>query len=253
MNFLQDTFRFLNNWLTIYIGRWAGVPTYLHWTWTIFFLIILAVSPPLAVTFLGLFWLVQLHELGHCLAARRYGIEAHQIVLTPIGGMAMMQVPCDPWEELVVSIAGPLVNVAMIPVLWVASGLSEIFEVLALYNLVLLLFNLLPAFPMDGGRVFRAVLCLITHDRPKSTLVAVRVGQVLGVLMAIYGIVGGNFGLLFIAYFVAMAGEGELRQVRDQAAPHDEDDGHARPHDDPARESAEMLREIEDRMRNGGR
>src|SRR5688572_19684180 len=163
------------------IGRIAGIDIYLHFT----FLILLAwvalshflpegdvAGALVGITFiLALFGIVVLHELGHALAARRYGIQTRDITLLPIGGVARLErMPEDPKQELVVAIAGPLVNVVLAAAiyvgLWLSSGLTGVTDAtrvgggflsqLFWVNVALVAFNALPAFPMDGGRVLRA-------------------------------------------------------------------------------------------------
>jgi Zn-dependent protease len=184
---------------SIKLGRIAGIRIYLHWTFLIllgwFFFsgltesVFTAVANVLMVA--ALFGCIVLHELGHALAARRYGIETRDITLLPIGGVARMErLPRDPRQELVVALAGPAVNVvialvlgAVIRVLDVGGLLSQLFVV----NVALVLFNLLPAFPMDGGRVLRALLAR-RLEYVRATWIAARVGQVIALLFIAIGL-----------------------------------------------------------------
>jgi stage IV sporulation protein FB len=180
---------------------------------------------------LAVFACVVLHELGHALAARRYGIDTPDITLLPIGGLARLsRFPDNPVEEIIIAIAGPLVNVVIALLLvaiggridfngtLVASDVVPSFATrLATVNLFLVLFNLIPAFPMDGGRVLRAVLSLWV-GRPRATAVSARIGQALAFVFGFLGLLGGNAILVFIAIFVflaagAEAGEASLRSV----------------------------------------
>ncbi|MFN0265054.1 site-2 protease family protein [Tepidamorphus sp. 3E244] len=166
---------------------------------------------------------VTLHELGHALAARRYGIRTPDITLLPIGGVARLErMPEDPVQEIIIALAGPAVNVVIAgllvllfsaqPDLGQAVALSDpgptFAARLAAVNVFLVLFNLIPAFPMDGGRVLRAALAL-RMSRMKATAVAARVGQVLAFGFAALGIMGGNFMLVLIAVFVFLAASAE--------------------------------------------
>jgi Zn-dependent protease len=174
----------------------------------------------------ALFGCVTLHEFGHALAARRYGIGTQDINLLPIGGVARLErMPEDPKQELVVAIAGPAVNVA------IAIGLYLIMLVLGqaymelgphitgsnfladllMINIILVLFNLIPAFPMDGGRMFRALLAFkIRRDR--ATRIAASIGQLLAIGFVLFGLFYNPF-LLFIGIFIFLGAGAEARQV----------------------------------------
>ncbi len=215
------------------LGRIAGIPVQVH----ISFLLLvgwIALSrglftgrpgPAFAAVLLLLliFGCVVLHELGHALAARRYGIATRDITLLPIGGVARLErMPEKPSQELVVALAGPAVNVVIAAVLGVISrGLDRPFmdavtrgslleSVLAI-NVWMILFNMIPAFPMDGGRVLRALLAM-RLPYARATRIASRIGQFVAVLFGLAGIVGSNMMLLLVALFVFLAA-GEERTV----------------------------------------
>lgn len=171
---------------------------------------------------LALFACVVLHELGHALTARRYGIRTRHITLLPIGGIAAMEsMPEDPKQEIMVALAGPAVNLFIAACLWVWLSFSNalvtviyfdltgglFLEQLMLLNTVLAVFNLLPAFPMDGGRVLRAILSM-RLDRNRATQVAARVGQGLALCLGYLGLVYNPF-LMFIALFVWIGASAE--------------------------------------------
>ena len=174
------------------------------------------------------FGCVLLHELGHALAARRYGIRTRDIVLLPIGGIARLQrMPEKPLQEIVVAIAGPAVNVGIAALLWVTLGAPAgrppiqflgggLFESLLAVNLLMVGFNLIPAFPMDGGRVLRALLAL-RLSYVQATRVAALVGQGFALL---FGVVGffHNPAFMFIALFVFLAAGEEHALVRTRAS-----------------------------------
>mgnify|MGYP001237845052 CR=1 FL=1 len=169
-----------------------------------------------------LFTCVLLHEFGHAIAAKAFGIETPDITLLPIGGVARLQrMPEKPHQELIVALAGPLVNVILAAGLFLAIGLrfdwgqaadladpkGSLLSKLAMVNLMLVLFNLIPAFPMDGGRVLRALLAMaIGHAR--ATEVAARIGQ--GLAFG-FGFLGLFFNplLIFIALFVYLGASSE--------------------------------------------
>lgn len=184
------------------------------------------------VVFMALLFLcVLLHEFGHIFAARRYGIQTPDVVLLPIGGVARLErIPEEPWQEFVVAVAGPAVNVVIAAVLLLILGgfpPAEGTEVqnpgvglvarLATANIFLVVFNLIPAFPMDGGRVLRAFLAH-RMGYARGTRIAAQVGQAAAFGLGLWGLVGGNVMLLFIALFVYMAASSEahaaqMRQV----------------------------------------
>ena len=181
-----------------------------------------------------LFALVVIHELTHARVAQHYGVKVKSIILLPIGGLANMeQIPEEPRKELAISVVGPLSNlvlggimVAILPVVvsWRSLSFSEIsnlvfarsfvgaYMYVLVSNLFLGAFNLLPAFPMDGGRVFRAGLAL-RLGRPRATRVAVIVGQALAVAMAIAGLFfGGGILLVLVAIFIFIGAQAEGAQ-----------------------------------------
>jgi Zn-dependent protease len=177
---------------------------------------------------------VVLHELGHCLAARRYGVGVSRILLLPIGGVAEFDgIPREPRREVVISLAGPAVNFVLAAVLWLVlrvlpapapsaddlpnalPGLAGSLDFLLSWNLLMGTFNLVPAFPMDGGRVLRALLAG-KMDYVRATFWAATVGKV----VAVAGAVGAYFHqpmaiLLFL--FVFIVGEMEYRGARRRA------------------------------------
>jgi Zn-dependent protease len=184
-----------------------------------------------------LFILVTLHELGHSFAARRYGIPVKQIVLSPIGGVAQLQrMPDKPAQELVIAIAGPAVNVAMAVLLGAlalfsgvgpanlingitgADGatLAALLSYVFVSNLFLAIFNLIPAFPMDGGRIFRALLAM-RMNYASATKIAANVGRGFAVLMGLYGLFNGGIFMIFIAFFIFTAAgrEADYARVKD--------------------------------------
>ena len=217
------------------LGTIAGIRIQVHWT---FFLILawilctaliagkglLAALSSIAFV-LVLFGCVVLHELGHALAARFYGIPTRDITLLPIGGVARLErMPRKPTQELVVALAGPMVNVIIAVVLYIllvpAVGLANltspsfqgasILQQLMFVNIALVAFNLLPAFPMDGGRVVRAVLAMLM-DYVRATRVAAFIGQICAIGFGLWGLY--NPMLLLIAAFIFIGAATEARHV----------------------------------------
>ncbi len=186
------------------------------------------------IAFSLLFIVVILHELGHSFTAQRFGVEVKQIVLLPIGGVAQLaHIPEKPIQEFLIAIAGPAVNFGLAIVLgvvaWIAQfnvslaqlpslllnldGLSitALFAYTFASNLLLGVFNLIPAFPMDGGRILRALLAM-RMSYPRATVVAVGIGQLLAFLMGAVGFLQGNFFWVLIAIFI-YTGAGQERQL----------------------------------------
>ncbi|TNC64000.1 site-2 protease family protein [Rubellimicrobium roseum] len=176
------------------------------------------------VLILAIFACVLAHEFGHALAARRYGIRTPDITLLPIGGVARLErMPENPREEIVVALAGPAVNVVIAALLILLLGArldleslqaldnpaASLLAQLASLNLFLVLFNLIPAFPMDGGRVLRALLAL-RRGPVEATNIAARIGQGLAFVFGFLGLMG-NPMLLFIAIFVYAAASAEAQ------------------------------------------
>jgi Zn-dependent protease len=170
---------------------------------------------------------VTLHELGHATAARCFGIRTPRILLLPIGGMAEMEsIPRSPREEIIIALAGPAVNYLIIGVLLIfvrfPNGLNwDYFEMsvmglgryLILANLVMGVFNLLPAFPMDGGRVLRAILAM-RMPYLRATKIAAHAGKVVAVAGALYLVfVVGNYLAAVLFTFIIIAGERELKSI----------------------------------------
>lgn len=217
------------------VARVAGIEVKIHATFLLILLVYgwlyyAAGGWPAAVAgvafVLVLFLCVLLHEFGHAFAARGFGIQTPDITLLPIGGVARLQrMPSNPWQELVIAVAGPAVNVAIALALvpFVAfrpsdfetldSASGGFAEKLLAVNLMLVAFNMIPAFPMDGGRVLRALLATrLPHVR--ATVIATRVGQVCAGLLGLWGFLGGNPILLFIAFFVFAGAQQELQYAK---------------------------------------
>ena len=181
----------------------------------------LAVTLGLAFLF-AVFGSVLLHELGHALVARRYGMRTHSIVLTPIGGIANLDgMPAAPRAELAIALAGPAVNVVIAAGLALVSAMGfglgfGLFSALMWANVTLAVFNLIPAFPMDGGRALRALLATRMGKRA-ATGIAVNLGKAVAIAMGIIGFFTSPM-LMMIAVFVWFAGSAEARAVGYDAA-----------------------------------
>jgi Zn-dependent protease len=219
------------------LGRVAGIVVQVHWTFLLLIAWVVlmhsraggAVGDALrgvALT-LAVFACVVLHEFGHALTARRYGIGTRDITLLPIGGVARLaRMPDDPRQELLVAAAGPAVNVVLagafaavleltgshVPVTQVTLFGSRFLAQLMWINVALVVFNLLPAFPMDGGRVLRALLAL-RMPYLKATRWAATAGQTIAVALGFAGIMLPSPFLVLIALFVFSGARAEARLV----------------------------------------
>jgi Zn-dependent protease/CBS domain-containing protein len=230
------------------IGRLAGIAIYVHATFPLLLAWVgLSAYQREGTTaavisgigfILAVFAIVVLHELGHALAARRFGIATRDITLLPIGGVARLErMPREPRQELVIALAGPAVNVALALLLWIAltvtpGGTPSVESIsldssllnragltrLLIVNVWLALFNLIPAFPMDGGRVLRAALALRSRNYAKATETAARVGRFFALLFGLLGLfVTGNPFLVVIALFVWLGAAAEAAAVQTSA------------------------------------
>ena len=216
---------------SIRLGQVFGITVQIHWMWFLLPLTLVGQGPQALLLgtlgFVALFGIVFLHELGHCLAAKHFGIQVLDITFWPLGGMARMsELPEDPKIEGVIAAAGPLVNFALAAIalpIYLALGVSGLgaasfpFQWFIVVNLMLGVFNLVPAFPMDGGRILRAYLAR-TRDWVTATEMAVKTGRVAAIIMvlAVFLFVKGPSVCIMplIAGFIWFAGARELWAVR---------------------------------------
>jgi Zn-dependent protease/CBS domain-containing protein len=219
----------------------AGISVNIHWTFSLIIIYIIYVNARAgldamqigwSVLFvLSLFVCVTLHEFGHAMAAKRYGIKTKDITLYPIGGVARLEkMPEKPLHELGVALAGPAVNVAVMALLYPAIesydfqqaaeenamviGSDNFLAMLGVVNIWLALFNLIPAFPMDGGRVLRALLAM-KMDRIRATEIAALIGKFLAIGFIIAGFYMNPF-LIFIGLFIILGAQAEADMVKTQ-------------------------------------
>jgi len=219
------------------IARIAGIDIYVHATFSLLLLWVgwqyWQLEGTIAGVIVGisfillLFSCVVMHEFGHALTARRFGIATRDITLLPIGGVASLErMPDDPKQEILVALAGPAVNLVIALVLWLwltishtmlpadtaLTGGSSFVQRIMVINLVLALFNLLPAFPMDGGRVVRAALSM-RMSAHQATRIAANIGQFLAFMLGVFGLLYNPF-LMFIALFIWMGANSESGMSR---------------------------------------
>ena len=232
------------------IGRIVGIDIRVHATFPLLFawIAVIAVrggATPASVLgtlalILAVFTLVVLHECAHALMARRFGIHTSDITLLPIGGIARLErMPREPRQELLIALAGPAVNVVLAIILYAALALSGdlarlqelgdagtatmtfavVLAQLFAINVSLALFNLLPAFPLDGGRALRALLTMRGGDYAKATVTAARVGKAFALLFGLVGLFVINSPMLVvISLFVWLAAASEAVAVQTGAA-----------------------------------
>ena len=209
------------------LGRYGGIDVFLHWSFALLVAWVAYLSwrgthsltdvRDGILVVLGLFFCVLLHEYGHALTARRFGIGTRRITLLPIGGVALLEgMPERPREEILIALGGPAVNLVIAAgvSLWIVAGLPDghgFAQTMLRANLLLAGFNLLPAFPMDGGRVLRSVFWF-WQPLPRATWTAAWIGRAVAVGLALHG-ASHNPILVLIAVFVWYAGGAEARAV----------------------------------------
>jgi Zn-dependent protease/predicted transcriptional regulator len=215
------------------LGKIAGIGLFVHWTFSLLILFIVYTNYKAGQNSIQILWSVLfilcvfltvfMHELGHALTAKKFGIKTKDITLLPIGGVAQLErLPEKPSEELMVAFAGPMVNIvlALITSLFISlpntseemvaeleNGVNagNFFLNFYLVNIILAFFNLIPAFPMDGGRVLRALLSY-KLERHQATKIAARIGQALAIGFVLLGFYSNPF-LIFIGIFVFMGAQ----------------------------------------------
>lgn len=227
---------------SISLGKAFGIPISIHWTFWMLVIWIVFTGVVEGQSVADLLWhvvfvftvfaCVGLHELGHALMAKRYGIQTDSIVFLPIGGVASLsRIPKEPKKELIITLAGPMVNVIIALVIYLilmvtgklgniigqienitAITSNNLLFMLFMANVMLFLFNLIPALPMDGGRIFRSLLAM-KISRVKATKLAVKVGQVFAILFVLLGLFSNPF-LIVIAVFILLGAQSELEQVK---------------------------------------
>lgn len=220
---------------SIKLGKIAGIGLFIHWTFAILLLFIVLVSYRADYNVVQIIWsllfvfavflTVLLHELGHALTAKQYKINTKDITLLPIGGVARLEnIPEKALEEITIAIAGPIVNVAIAMLVGILVHIPDTSEEwmtqlsdgiraenfmlnFFLINIWIAIFNLIPAFPMDGGRVLRGLLAL-RLERGRATRIAARIGQAIALVFMAYGFFENPF-LIFIGLFVLISAQVE--------------------------------------------
>ena len=227
---------------TINIMQYAGIPVRVHWSFGLIFLWVFYLGKSWNMDWEGMLWItsliiflficVILHEFGHALTAKYFGVETKDIILSPVGGVARLEsLPKKPIQELYIALAGPLVNIGIAiflslfiftPSNWTFATLVKLgpevnpslifIPSLIVLNLGLAVFNLIPAFPLDGGRVFRALLA-IKMGKLKATNIATNLAQFFGLILFIWAVFTGSFFTIFISIFLFFAARQEKHYV----------------------------------------
>ncbi|MBL0084264.1 MAG: site-2 protease family protein [Saprospiraceae bacterium] len=221
---------------TLTIGRFFNIPLKIHWSFILLLAYVLFnVIANDSLVFLGyvgfLFLCVVLHEYGHAMAARKYGVKTKDIILSPIGGVARLEtLPEKPIQELIIAFAGPLVNLLLAIAItitlyatnfeWISIEKPGIYQadmhdylIVGLYiNVLLFGFNLIPAFPMDGGRIFRALLSF-RYGRAKATRIAGWAGRIIALAFVIYGLYTQDYLFAFLGLFIFVMAKVEMNEI----------------------------------------
>lgn len=229
---------------SLQVAKFANIPIKIHWSFGLFILLILGygLSNQMHgsdllwfIAFIGaMFICVIMHEYGHALSARKYGVKTLDIIISPIGGLARLErLPEKPIQELIVAIAGPMVNVALATFIFLIlyainqdlsflvidenpfdniTSATGFFGLLIWTNLILFFFNLIPAFPMDGGRILRALLSM-KMGRVKGTKWASLIGRILAICFIGFAVFAKDYMLVFVGIFVFVMAGAENKQV----------------------------------------
>jgi Zn-dependent protease len=234
--------------MKIYLGTFFKIPLFLHVTWLIFvFFLMIFVGWIHVLSYIVMFFFVILHEYGHCLIAKRYNSRVLDITLYPIGGLANLKLSSNsPKQEFSVVIAGPMVNLVLALVFGILSvyvftayNLSQykdfnivpppvehprlvayclfsFFSFSLVSNFFLFAFNMIPTFPMDGGRIFRAILHGCSGDFLWATYWAVRISQILCVILCVLFLIYGYFLTVFIFSLMIFFAQAELIHAKNE-------------------------------------
>lgn len=225
--------------MRIKLGRFAGIDVFVHWTYCLVPIYIIyrlkweqgvpwSVIGVLMIMLVSMSICVLFHEFGHALMARQFHVTTKDIIITPIGGLARLErMSPSPFQEFMISVAGPIVNLGIAVLLgvivlttgsdWIPEfkidGLSQFPAIMMWINFALFLFNLIPAFPMDGGRILRSALAFVIPHR-SATIIAGVLGQSCAVAFSIYGILSTHYVLILVGVFVLFAARFEMNQAR---------------------------------------
>ena len=232
-----------NSGPSLHVGTYASIPVFIHWSFGFIFFYIAYQAYEEGLDFnaflfrvaltLSIFFCIVLHEYGHALTARRYGVKTRDIIIFPIGGVARLErIPKKPIQEFLMTLAGPLVNIAIALAISffiylvfgldvLDKGIDGLFEnnfqsflgLIVIINIFLFLFNMLPAFPMDGGRLVRSLLAMkLGHIR--ATSIATWIGKIFAALFILYAVWDRDVILAFVGLFVFYSAHTEGKNNR---------------------------------------
>lgn len=207
--------------LSISLGKPFGIPLVLHWTFCLFALFLLLTDPKFGLLYLAVIASVILHEFGHCAMAKLVNIQPKGITILPIGGAAQIHVPYDdPRREFLITIGGPPVNAflsvlfAVFSAIFASYGYGAVAEwckTFSMIQFILVVFNALPVYPMDGGRILRVFLVLLTRNPLTGMKIAVRLGQFVSLAVGLFFLSHGALWIPMIMLLMGLASEADYR------------------------------------------
>jgi len=231
---------------SLVIGTFTDIPIKVHWTFGLLLLFVVYYVHQNGLELIDGLWFFSLvtfmfcfvimHEYGHALTARRFGVDTKDIIISPIGGVARLtHIPKNALHEFYIALAGPAVNLSLLVVLLIVqllfnypilpssdvinplTHLPDYLGILLSINVALVVFNLVPAFPMDGGRILRSLLTMVLKNHQKATEIASYIGQVIAVVFVLTGAYFDHYMLLFIGIFVFLTARAERGFVTREA------------------------------------
>lgn len=207
--------------MKFYAGTYFNVPLYFHWLWFVIVAAVGILNPTFFAPFLTVFFFVVLHEYGHCITAKKFNTSVSDITMYPFGGLARIDIrPERPLEELFIILAGPMVNIFLALVLTCVHAFTGgSYLMLCIYlNAALAVFNMLPVFPLDGGRCLRSVLTIFMRgDYVRSTVWCIHIARCLGVACIVVGVYLGDFFWVCLFILILFGQQAELIAVEQRA------------------------------------
>lgn len=195
----------------IRLGKFSGIELNLHISFVLWLGVVLVLLPAIVPFIIGIFAIITLHEFGHCMTAKYFNWKVKTITLTPIGGLAHIEeVNNTPRQDFWVAVAGPLVNIFLIPIL------AFLHEGLYFINLMILGFNMLPFYPMDGGRILGSIIESFTKNRILSKKIVIIIGQLGFISFIFFGVFNGYYNLVIVGMFLLIFTSAEMAILCDK-------------------------------------